>query len=268
MIKPISLCAVTALCVAASPVLPVRAQVLETVDSVVSVTLLEGWREPDGSHYAGIQIDLAPGWKTYWRAPGDGGIPTTTNWDGSDNLAFAKVFWPRPEVFRTFGMRSVGYADRVVLPVHLEAKESGDIDAELNLRLGVCNEICLPVDVSLSGVLSDTDVIGMVPIQAALTDRPKTSEAKLSCTLTDLGEEYRLDIATNIAPLDGVAETSVVEVGDQRVWVSEPRFMRDDDWVLSTVRLIPQHDKADVDLSTVRMTLLTTTSATELRGCD
>ena len=248
--------------------IPAQAQVLETVDSVVSVTLLEGWREPNGAHYAGIQIDLAPGWKTYWRAPGDGGIPTSANWEGSENLAFAQLFWPRPEVFRTFGMRSVGYADRVVLPVHIEAQESGDIDAQLQLRLGVCNEICLPVDISLSGTFPEEGIAGMVPIQAALVDRPEVVDAKLTCTLQDKGDEYRLDIATNLPPLDGLAETAVVEIADESVWISEPRFMRDEDWVLSTVRLIPQHDDVEVDLSTVRVTMLTTTSAVELRGCD
>ncbi len=247
---------------------PAHAQVLETVDSVVSVTLLEGWREPNGAHYAGIQIDLAPGWKTYWRAPGDGGIPTSADWQGSENLAYAQLFWPRPEVFRIFGMRSVGYADRVVLPVHVEAKDGGDIDAHLHLRLGVCNEICLPVDVTLNGVLPEEGVEGMVPIKAALIDRPEVVDAKLSCTLHDKGDEYRLDIATNLPPLEGRAETAVVEIGDESVWISEPRFMRDEDWVLSTVRLIPQHDNTQVDLSTVRVTMLTTTSAVELHGCD
>jgi len=93
------------------------AQELTSTDSIVQVQLLEGWREPDGSHYAGIEIKLAPGWKTYWRAPGDGGIPTHVSWEGSSNLQGAEIHWPRPGVFRAGGMRSVGYDENVVLPV-------------------------------------------------------------------------------------------------------------------------------------------------------
>ena len=258
----------TALCALTGFALPAVAQVMQTTDSVVSVTLLDGWRQEGGAHYAGIQIDLAPGWKTYWRAPGDGGIPTTATWDGSENLDHAQVMWPRPEVFRTYGMRSVGYADRVVLPVHLQANGDGPIDVALNLRLGVCNEICLPVDVTINHRLDPDEIEGMVPIQIALSDRPQPLEATMECTLVDLGHEYRLDIATNIPPLAGNAETSVIELDDKLVWVSEPRFMRDSDWVLSTVRLIRQHEDAEIDLSTLRMTMLTTTSAVELTGCD
>lgn len=253
---------------ATSGSLPAAGQVLHTTDSVVSVTWLDGWQQEDGSHYSGIQIDLAPGWKTYWRAPGDGGIPTTTNWDRSENLADAQVMWPRPKVFRTYGMRSVGYAERVVLPVHLEAEGAGPINVELDLRLGVCNEICLPVDVSLSGHVRSDEVVGRVPIQAALTNMPEPMDAEMDCTLIPLDGEYRLDIAANIPELEGNAETSVVELGDGMVWVSEPDFMRDDTWVMSTVRLIRQDEDAQIDLSTLRLTMLTTTSAIELTGCD
>ena len=176
--------------------------------------------------------------------------------------------WPRPIVFRAYGMRSVGYADRVVLPVHLKAKTQGPIKISMNMRLGVCKDICLPVDVSINSRLHPDQIEGMVPIQTAMTDRPAPVDARLDCTLTSSDEEYRLDIATQVPPLDGSAETAVVELADGRIWVSEPNFMRDDDWVMSRVRLIRQHDAAEIDLSSVRMTLLTTTSAIELTGCD
>lgn len=263
-----SLLAAAALCLAAHGTAPAAAQVVESVDSVVSVTMLDGWREPDGTHIAGIKITLAPGWKTYWRAPGDGGIPTSASWAGSRNLADVRVHWPRPQVFRTFGLRSVGYADQVVLPVHLAPETRGDIDARLSLRLGVCNEICLPVDVALQARLSEGKTEGAAYIKSALADQPRPHDARLSCTLTQRDDEYWLEVVTNLPPPDGLAETSVIELADRRIWVSEPRFMRDDNWVISQVRLVPQSPVAKPDLSTLRMTLLTTTEAVELEGCD
>ena len=98
----------TALAVAMACPAPSLAQEYSTTDSVVTVELLDGWRDVDGTHFAGIEITLAPGWKTYWRAPGDGGLPTSLNWSRSSNLQTAKVHWPRPDVFRVAGLRSIG----------------------------------------------------------------------------------------------------------------------------------------------------------------
>ena len=56
--------------------------------------LLTGWRLEDGRHAAAIRIRLDPGWKTYWRAPGDGGIPPSFDWQGARNLAGWSVHWP------------------------------------------------------------------------------------------------------------------------------------------------------------------------------
>ncbi len=65
-------------------------------DAVRSVDLLAGWREPDGSRIAAIAIDLAPGWYTYWRIPGEAGIAPRFDWSRSRNLASVAAEWPRP----------------------------------------------------------------------------------------------------------------------------------------------------------------------------
>jgi DsbC/DsbD-like thiol-disulfide interchange protein len=83
----------------------------------VQVSLIEGWRMENGRHMAGIRIALAPGWKTYWRAPGEGGVPTVLSLSSAEGIAGMAIHWPRPEVFFTNGMRSIGYHDDVVLPV-------------------------------------------------------------------------------------------------------------------------------------------------------
>jgi DsbC/DsbD-like thiol-disulfide interchange protein len=262
--------ALSALCLTAlsSLPLPAAAQMIQDVESVVRVSLLDGWRTQSGAHYAGIQISLAPGWKTYWRAPGDGGIPTRVSWRGSSNISSAEILWPRPQVFRQYGMRSVGYTGDIVLPVHLEALKEGPINAELQLIFGVCNEICVPVRVELSEQLDPNDAGGANEIRAALAARPETVDAQLSCHLYRHGDGYRLDVATNLPQLDGRSETSVVELANREIWVSEPEFVRNGPLVSSSVRLVPQGGPAQIDLSTVRLTVLTTREAVELQGCD
>jgi DsbC/DsbD-like thiol-disulfide interchange protein len=83
-----------------------------SADEVVEVSLIEGWRMENGRHMAGIRIALAPGWKTYWRAPGEGGVPTVLRLRSAEGIDGMAIHWPRPEVFFTNGIRSIGYQGR------------------------------------------------------------------------------------------------------------------------------------------------------------
>ena len=53
---------------------------------------------------AAVEIRLAPGWHTYWRVPGEAGIPPRFDWSGSQNLAAVAYEWPRPEIIVSYGI--------------------------------------------------------------------------------------------------------------------------------------------------------------------
>ena len=76
---------------------------------MASIELLPGWVQPDGSRMAAIKITLEEGWHTYWRAPGDAGIPPQLTVRSSDNISGIKMHWPTPQVYEQNGMRYVGY---------------------------------------------------------------------------------------------------------------------------------------------------------------
>jgi suppressor for copper-sensitivity B len=100
---------------------------------------------------AGIEIELQPGWKTYWRSPGDAGYPVTVDWAGSENLAAADLRWPVPHRFSLFGLDTFGYADRVVFPVTLVPERAGEpmrLSATVNYL--ICEEICIPYQAALA----------------------------------------------------------------------------------------------------------------------
>ena len=78
--------------------------------------VVTGWRD-GATHVAGLTIRMAPGWHTYWRAPGDAGIPPDFNWSGSANVRDVRVHFPVPEVFEDNGLRSIGYMDQVTFPL-------------------------------------------------------------------------------------------------------------------------------------------------------
>ncbi len=118
----------------------------------------------------GLQFALSPGWKTYWRSPGDAGFPVSVDWAGSTNLASADFSWPVPHRFTLFGLDTFGYEDEVVFPI---AAKPADPTQPLGLRLKVnylvCEKICIPYTARLA-----LDLAGSVPAPtqfAQLIDR-------------------------------------------------------------------------------------------------
>ena len=78
--------------------------------------ILQGWQQADGTRIAALKLTLAPGWKTYWRSPGDTGIPPQFDWSKSSNLRSVGITWPAPYVYRDRGVTTIGYKDVLVLP--------------------------------------------------------------------------------------------------------------------------------------------------------
>lgn len=105
----------------------------EAPQAVASIDVLPGWQTPSGTRMVGLKITLAEGWKTYWRAPGDAGIPPQFEWTGSQNVSGASFLWPTPELFETNGAVTIGYHGTVVIPIELtgdgdDMRLSGEVD--------------------------------------------------------------------------------------------------------------------------------------------
>ncbi len=109
---------------------------------------------PSGSLqlYAGIEIALEPGWKTYWRMPGDaGGIAPMFAFEGSKNLMSATVLYPAPRRMTDATGDSVGYKSSVVFPVRVVAQNPAEpIELAVQLEYGICREICVPAELPLA----------------------------------------------------------------------------------------------------------------------
>jgi DsbC/DsbD-like thiol-disulfide interchange protein len=99
----------------------------------------------------GIELQIAPGWKTYWRMPGDAGVPPTFEWAGSKNIKSAEVLYPAPETMIDAAGVSVGYKSIVIFPVKLALKAEGQpAVVALDFAFGVCKDICIPIESKLS----------------------------------------------------------------------------------------------------------------------
>lgn len=99
----------------------------------------------------GVEFRLKAGWKTYWRIPGESGMPPRFDWAGSVNLAGTTVIWPGPKRFTIAGMQSYGYDDRVVIPVNAEMAAPGRaVTVRLHLSFANCREVCVPEEARLT----------------------------------------------------------------------------------------------------------------------
>lgn len=101
----------------------------------------------DGLVRLGLQLRLDEGWETYWRSPGDAGIPPQFDWSASQNLGAISVAWPLPRRFTALGMTTIGYENEIILPV-TAAVPNPDQATKIRLHAAyaVCREVCYLVE--------------------------------------------------------------------------------------------------------------------------
>ena len=93
----------------------------------------------------GLQFRLKPGWKIYWRAPGDAGFPPTLDWGGSTNLGDTQMLWPAPVRFDVSGLTTIGYKSEIVLPIQARLLEAGKRTAvKVKVDYLTCDDVCIP----------------------------------------------------------------------------------------------------------------------------
>ncbi len=99
---------------------------------------------------AGIEIDLAPGWKTYWRNPGDAGVPPSIDWSKSENVEDIQLRFPAPTRIKDRGGTTIGYAQGVTLPLMVKPKDdTKPATVIVEVAYGICKDICVPVEANL-----------------------------------------------------------------------------------------------------------------------
>ncbi|HKK98474.1 MAG TPA: protein-disulfide reductase DsbD domain-containing protein [Marivita sp.] len=246
----------------------------DSVQGLSKVELRPGWRMTDGTHMAALHLVLEPGWKTYWRAPGDVGIPPQFDWSGSENIAAISTNWPTPEVFFEQGMRSVGYRQEVVIPLHMALEDSAsDIQLTGKVQIGICKDICIPANLSFEAMLPPALRKTDPTIAAALVDRPFSAKEAgvrdVTCSIKP-GVDGELILHTSITmPATGGTEYVVVEARNPHVWVAEPNSHRDGDTLHASTRLMHVDGNSfALNRSELRFTVLGGRHAVDIQGCS
>jgi DsbC/DsbD-like thiol-disulfide interchange protein len=143
-------------------------------DGHSAVRLLAGSRS-GAVLLGGIAIQLQPGWKTYWRTPGDSGVPPRFDFSKSENIEAVTILWPAPMKFDDgAGGHSLGYHDQIVLPLRIVAKNT---DKPVTLRAAVnyavCDKLCVPVEADVELAFTSVASTEDSALFAALDTVPK-----------------------------------------------------------------------------------------------
>ncbi len=242
------------------------------MDNPVAVTVLEGWRQTDGTHIAAIKLELEKGWKTYWRKPGDAGIPPSFDFLGSSNLIDFSVRWPAPVVFDQSGMTSVGYKDVVILPIKLILKNPNrDVRLRGTIDIGVCKDICLPVTLHVNAKLESDETKKSPVIGAALASVPFTEEeAGVQSAVCRLSmDDGSLVVSTTVEmPSAGGEEYVIIESANDDHWLSDAQTSREGNALTSQSALVSlSGGTVAINRSDIRITVLGRDHAVDVQGC-
>jgi DsbC/DsbD-like thiol-disulfide interchange protein len=156
-------------------------------DARSAIRLIAGAPRKDGAVLrAGIEIKLQPGWKTYWRYPGDSGVPPRFDFAASDNIKSVFVLWPAPErFFDGAGGASIGYGRDVILPLRIVPRDaSRAVTLRLKLDYAVCEKLCVPVDATAELALFGAKTSQDLAIAAAEARVPKPAAIGEGSTLS------------------------------------------------------------------------------------
>lgn len=268
MFKPLLLSLIGIIAVAT---VPARAESnIVVLEDVARVDILPGWRTESGTHMAALRVRLAPGWKTYWRAPGEGGIPPRFDWAGSANLKAVGFHWPVPEVFSINGTRSIGYHDELILPMELTPATPGaPISVRTTVELGVCDDICLPMQVELSVDLAAGGAVDPT-IRASLADQPVTAQSLgiggATCAVDPISDGLR--VTAQVTMQDLGSEVAVIELPDKSIWISPADMGRQGGVMTATADMVPANAAPFLlNRSDLRITVFGDSKAVEIRGC-
>ncbi|WP_300036595.1 protein-disulfide reductase DsbD domain-containing protein [uncultured Roseobacter sp.] len=238
----------------------------------VTAQVLPGWVKTDGTRVAALHLSLAPGWKTYWRAPGDAGIPPAFDWAGSSNLSSVGISWPAPSVFDQNGMRSIGYENELIIPLTITPRSPGKpVRLSVDMDLGVCSDICVPYELEFEATL-DSDASRPTPaIAAALAQMPYSAReagvTSATCRVEPTEDGIRLEARVSM-PSAGGQEVAVIEPGVPGVWVSEADTRRNGNSVVAVSEMIHADGGAiALDRKAIRITVLGSSHAVDIQGC-
>jgi DsbC/DsbD-like thiol-disulfide interchange protein len=179
----------------------------EDMKSAIRLTGGEAQKTP---MQAGVEMKLAPGWHTYWRYPGDSGVPPEFDFSGSDNLKSATVLYPAPKLHKDAGGETIGYDTDVIFPVDVTPQDaSRPVMLKVSVDYAVCENMCVPAKGQAELVLKPGTAARNTALADARARVPKRESAQVAdLHLKRVGEDQVIVdfAASSDAPVSVFAE--------------------------------------------------------------
>jgi DsbC/DsbD-like thiol-disulfide interchange protein len=175
-------------------------------DTHSAVRLIAGSRSGN-AFLGGIDFEIQDGWKTYWRTPGDSGVPPRFDFSKSDNVENVTILWPAPMKFPDGnGGISLGYKHNVLLPLRIVAKNADKpVTLRAEINYAVCEKLCVPVVASTELNFISESSTEDNDISAALDTVPKP--AKIGdpgdLTIRDVKRDGKTGVIVDVMAKDG-----------------------------------------------------------------
>jgi thiol:disulfide interchange protein DsbD len=187
--------------------------------------------QPGQSLQIGLRLQHIPHWHTYWRNPGDSGLPTTIEWQLPAGASVGDIEWPAPKRLPLGPLVNYGYEGELLLPLRFTAPADARPGQELRLqaeaRWLVCRDVCIPEDATLTLTLPVVGA-GVTPgrtpwtadFQQAAAVRTQPLQG-WTAQLQHAGRELLLTLESE-APQPAGAALPVIEVFPYAEQVVEP----------------------------------------------
>lgn len=205
------------------------------------------------------EAKLTDGWKTYWRSPGEAGLPVRLFANDSE----IELLYPFPERFELFGLETYGYSKQVVIPFQLKTSDiAGSLDLKADFM--VCKDICVPFEASYSlevDIDNAGDITSDIRVQSWLTKVPEGGEAAPGGLIIDSvrlsgtpGHQNLIVDATASAPL---TKADILAEANESMQFLSPKIRLRSDGRSARFVLPVVSAQSDYDLSEgkVRVTL-------------
>jgi len=198
-------------------------------DGHSAVRLLAGSRS-GAVLLGGIAFQLQPGWKTYWRTPGDSGVPPRFDFSKSENIEAVTILWPAPTKFDDgAGGHSLGYKNQIVLPLRIVAKNADKpVTLRADINYAVCEKLCIPVEANAELAFASVASTEDSALFAALDTVPKPASIgdPNPLTIRDVKRDGKSSVLVDVATSD-TREVSLFVEGPTPDWALSVPTLRE-----------------------------------------
>ncbi len=199
----------------------------------------------DDTLWMGLEIDMPADTKTYWRVPGESGVPLSIDTRGSNGISDLSVSWPFPKRETHNGYLDHAYYGRVLIPLKASVSAQ-DITVQADITLGICSEICVPARAgfTLTPQPASPDTSHEFRIRQALANVPLPHDGE-GLVGDARFDEHRNAIVVERVDTDFPIDTMIAEIVGTGLVFDVPQLARSGREIVFPLLGRPQHDKLD-----------------------